>query len=179
MFVFALFASLFPLALLIYGIITMNSSVLFGAVSALASFATAILIQKKFIFLKKATFNLCIAFILMSVFAGTVLGFYELIPWWDKLLHFLSGLLFAQIGKEIYIFYGGNKKNNRLYILFSISFAFGVAGLWEIWEFTGDNILKTNAQGGSLTDTMLDIIFGCVGAPLLFIYTLLFRKNRI
>ena len=45
---------------------------------------------------------------------------------------------------------------------FSIFFAMAVAGGWEIWEFTTDQLLGFASQNNSLIDTMLDIICGTV-----------------
>ena len=44
------------------------------------------------------------------------------------------------------------------------------AGVWEIIEFLGDCILGTNAQLGSLRDTMEDIICGTIGGGLFSLY---------
>ena len=35
---------------------------------------------------------------------------------------------------------------------------------WEIWEFSGDMLFGLSSQGGSLIDTMTDIIAGSCGA---------------
>lgn len=45
----------------------------------------------------------------------------------------------------------------------------GIAALWEIWEFLGDTFLQFNAQMGSLTDTMTDILAALCGAGIFFL----------
>ena len=49
-------------------------------------------------------------------------------------------------------------------VLFSLFLAIAAAGLWEVYEFCGDTFFHLQAQGGSLTDTMTDIIAGSCGA---------------
>ena len=115
------------------------------------------------------TFKTCIAFsllLILSVFCGRTLGFYETVPYWDKALHFLSGFIFARAGKEIYLRLGGSRKSRWLLLCFSLLFAISAAALWEIWEFSGDNLFGLNAQNNSLQDTMLDIILGSVSGTI-------------
>ena len=111
------------------------------------------------------TFKTCIAFsllLILSVFCGRTLGFYETVPYWDKALHFLSGFIFARAGKEIYFRLGGSRKSRWLLLCFSLLFAISAAALWEIWEFAGDSLFGLTSQNNSLQDTMLDIILGSV-----------------
>lgn len=49
-------------------------------------------------------------------------------------------------------------------VLSSLFLAIAAAGLWEVYEFCGDTFFHLQAQGGSLTDTMTDIIAGSCGA---------------
>ena len=125
----------------------------------LAIFA-GILINAKF---RVFSFKTCIAFsllLVLSVFCGRTLGFYETIPYWDKILHFVSGFIFAEAGKEIYLRLGGSCKSRWLLLCFSLFCAISAAAIWEMWEFTGDSLFGLNAQNNSLRDTMLDIILG-------------------
>ena len=47
-------------------------------------------------------------------------------------------------------------------VVFSLLFAIACAGVWEIWEFSTDQIFGFTAQNNSLHDTMWDIICGTV-----------------
>lgn len=134
-------------------------------------------IQKIYAF-KNSTYICLIMFVFLSVFLGKILGVYELIPSWDKFLHFISGFISVQVGKEIYEKLNGEKRNNVLVVFCTLSFSFAVAGLWEILEFTSDIFLKTNAQNNSLSDTMYDIIAGTSGSCMSVIISYLFRKTR-
>lgn len=179
MFKITLFSVIFPAVFSLYSFATMKYSI------ALTSLLTAVLIiafwfvYKKYPVFKLVTYNSFIIFIALSLFAGKALGLYSLIPYWDKLLHFLSGFIFAQIGREIYLNLGGNQKNKILFYIFSLLFAFSIASFWEIWEFTGDKILNTTSQNGSLDDTMYDIILGSLsGIIKVFIIDVFFLKDK-
>ncbi|WP_307400343.1 hypothetical protein [Paenibacillus anaericanus] len=47
-----------------------------------------------------------------------------------------------------------------------------LSGAWEIYEFVVDHLFGLHSQNASLTDTMLDIICGTVGAVVSSIYLL-------
>lgn len=110
------------------------------------------------------TFYASIIFIALSLLFGKEFSFYEIIPFWDLLLHFLSGFITAPIGKQVYTNLKGDVKKRRLMVIFALLFAISLATGWEIYEFTIDSLLKTNSQNGSLSDTMWDIIAGSVSA---------------
>ena len=118
------------------------------------------------------TFYASIIFILLSLLLGKEFSFYEIIPFWDFLLHFLSGFIIASIGKQIYVLLDGDIKNNKFIIVFILCFAISTAAAWEIYEFTTDMILGTNSQNNSLSDTMWDIIAGSLSSA---IYLLTFK----
>ena len=56
------------------------------------------------------------------------------------------------------------KDMNKLFvIIFLFMFSMGVASLWEIMEFSIDNLFGMHTQIGGLNDTMIDMIDGLVG----------------
>ena len=116
-------------------------------------------------FLKKSriSFYLLFSFIIGAMYFGSVFNFYEIIPMYDKFLHLLSGFVASTIGFVIFL----NITNNEINIyksyapaLFSIIFAIAVAAIWEIWEFSTDQLFGFLSQNNSLHDTMWDIICG-------------------
>ncbi|MEW8955409.1 hypothetical protein [Clostridium sp.] len=119
-------------------------------------------------------------FIFISMFLGKINNFYGLISWWDLFLHGMSGPVLVMVGYIIFIrFNNKNIKDNIdpfVITLFALFFSVAMAGCWEIFEFTTDNLLGLNSQGGSLQDTMEDIIAGTLGG--LFMVPLLFRYLR-
>lgn len=108
-------------------------------------------------------------FVLAAVSFASLFGGYELIPCWDKILHFLSGFLFAVLGTVVYF---ANKPGHALdpadafnASLYTWMFAMMSAVLWEIWEyivsFSGADPQQV-AQTG-VGDTMTDIIVCTMG----------------
>ncbi len=98
------------------------------------------------------------------MYLGNVFDFYIIIPMYDKILHLLSGLIIGLIG---YIFFlhvsNGNVEDSfkrYMPMLFSIIFSIAAAGVWEIWEFSTDQLFGFVSQNNSLHDTMWDIICG-------------------
>lgn len=121
------------------------------------------------VYLMEAVFDL---FVCAAVPFASLLGGYELIPLWDKLLHFLSGFLFALLGMAVYF---TKKPGHTLEhadafnaSLYTWMFAMMSAVLWEIWEyavsFFGADPQQVARTG--VGDTMQDIIVCTVGGLL-------------
>lgn len=111
-------------------------------------------------------------FIILSQWAGTYLRAYDIFPWWDVFLHGLSGILIGMFGIILIACFDrkGRLFENESYSLISLIIfltACSSATLWEIGEYLGDIYLGTNAQLGSLTDTMEDMII-CVVVGIIF-----------
>ncbi|MBQ4110103.1 MAG: hypothetical protein IJC74_04395 [Clostridia bacterium] len=138
--------------------------------------AAVFLIRKYTRIFTPYTFYASIVFILLSLLLGKAFHFYEIIPFWDLLLHFISGFITAPIGKQAYFNLKGDVKNLRLMLTFTLLFAVTLAAGWEIYEFAIDSLLNTNAQNGSLSDTMWDIIAGSVSGV---IYVIVLTKQKI
>ena len=107
-------------------------------------------------------------FTVMAQYFGSMLGGYHAISFYDLLLHFSSGILLILVGYLLYTAlvrrYEIDSRAVLLPVLFSLFLAIAAAGLWEVYEFCGDTFFHLQAQGGSLTDTMTDIIAGSCGA---------------
>ncbi len=111
-------------------------------------------------------------FVLAAVPFASLFGGYEWLPWWDKLLHFLSGFLFAVLGMAVYF---AKKPSHALdredafnASLYTWMFAVLSAVLWEIWEylvsFSGADPQQVASTG--VGDTMQDMIVCAVGGLL-------------
>ena len=117
-------------------------------------------------FLKKSrvSFYLLFIFIVGSMYLGSIFEFYEIIPMYDKILHLLSGVVASTIGFVIFLHITNGKGMDicKSYApaLFSIIFAIAAAAVWEIWEFSTDQLFGFASQNNSLHDTMWDIICG-------------------
>lgn len=100
---------------------------------------------------------------------GLAFGWYNKFKFYDVVLHIYGTMLIALLGfMFVYTLYylGKIKLSLRMIGIFTFIFAMAIGGLWEIAEFTTDHVLGTNAQMGSLTDTMGDLIFDGVGGIL-------------
>lgn len=108
-----------------------------------------------------------IIFIYGALFLGEIKQYYFRYWWWDSALHTLSGLSIGFAG--FIILYTLQKKNKIaaspfIIALFSFMFAIGIGGLWEIFEFSMDQIFGFNMQKSGLIDTMWDLILDSIGA---------------
>lgn len=105
-------------------------------------------------------------FDISAVGIGTIVDLYRTVDSYDKIIHFLSGILLAEAGRIIMTHIlkkHGAKELTPVILLFAVNFSCMCAGLWEIYEFTGDQLLGTKMQGKNL-NTMGDIVSGFLGA---------------
>ncbi|GKU24485.1 hypothetical protein [Clostridium folliculivorans] len=138
-------------------------------------------------------------FLYCAIYLGEVQSFYYIVPYWDKVLHTLSGAMFAALSFSVITTL--NKKQYTsanlspiIVAVFAFCFAITLEVLWEIYEFTTDLILKTNMQKyalsngvllvgqAALKDTMQDLIVGSLGAliiSLIFYISLKYKKSWI
>ena len=120
--------------------------------------------KKTFLRKTRISFYLIYSFIFGAMYLGNVFDFYLIIPMYDKILHLLSGLILGMIGYILFVHVsnGETKSSFKRYmpILFSIIFSIAGAAIWEIWEFSTDQLFGFASQNNSLHDTMWDIICG-------------------
>ena len=123
-----------------------------------------------------------IVFIFMAHFLGVICDLYGCIYWFDKFIHFLSGIL-SSLG-AIYIMVKFRKNDNTFFsILCIIGFSFMVAGLWEIFEFTSSCLFGVDPQlvaKTGVSDTMGDIIVAFLGSVIVsmcYHYEFKYNKN--
>lgn len=122
----------------------------------------------------------------LSAAAGSILKLYDKFPGYDRVVHFISGLILGYIG--VYI---GEWLFKRLsvprepfiIILFAGLFSCTCAGAWEIIEFLTDCVMHMGVQHGN-SDTMGDIVAGYLGCILFQMHKLhenraYFSKERI
>ena len=169
-----IFINVIPLIVCIYAFFVKQPHLASNSLLTVGCLVAVIIINKKVSVLSTGTYYSVLILILLSVFVGKGLKVYNIIPLWDKMLHFMSGFVFVSVGKNIYEKIKGNPANKTLTIFFVLSFALAMAGIWEIYEFSIDKLFNLNSQNNSLNDTMLDIIAGSSGS---LIWTLLSFKN--
>lgn len=112
-------------------------------------------------------------FIIFGHFIGSILGIYNEISHYDKIMHTLSGVLTSFIALIILNNINQYKFKNVIFnIVFMIVFSLAVAGIWEIFEFTNDILFQADAQRVAISgvnDTMLDMIVALFGSILVCI----------
>lgn len=118
------------------------------------------------VYLLEIVFN---AFVMAAVPFASLFGGYDLIPYWDKILHFLSGFVFAVLGTVVYFSSKPGRALDRADAfnasLYTWMFAMMSAVLWEIWEyivsFSGADPQQVASTG--VGDTMQDMIVCTIG----------------
>ena len=118
--------------------------------------------------------------------AGSILKFYDRFPGYDRVVHFISGLILGYIGVYLVRWLFGRLSlypEPFVVILFAGLFSFACAGFWEIVEFLTDCVMHMGVQHGN-TDTMGDIVAGYLGGVCFQLHKLFesrkfFTKDRI
>jgi len=118
-------------------------------------------------------------FIFSSLFLGELVEFYLKYWWWDILLHTTSTMALAIISFGIIMVLLNNDKIKTapgMIAIFSALIAIGIGGLWEIFEFSMDQIFGLNMQKSGLVDTMWDLIVATIGATIVSFSGYLYLK---
>ena len=127
--------------------------------------------------------SLAVVFVYMSLFLGEVQGYYARFWWWDIVLHIGSGFLLGILG--FLLVYVLNEKEDieldlhpKFIAFFAFIFAMGMGAVWEIFEFSMDQLFGMNMQKSGLVDTMWDLIVDGVGALIIAMLGWGFLKTR-
>lgn len=117
--------------------------------------------------------TLYLVFLFFAYFLGSIINFYYIIKPYDKIMHFISGVVTAFLALIILVkIKKYDAKHPWFNILFMILVTLAIASLWEFFEFTNDNIFGKDAQKVLTTgvdDTMGDMIAAFIGSVLLSI----------
>lgn len=118
-----------------------------------------------------------IIFIFMAHYLGVICNYYNIIDYFDKIVHTFSGILSASVA---IIILSKVKSNNILFnIIFILSFTWMCAGLWEVFEFVCNALFGGDAQmvvATGVSDTMWDMIVAFLGAIIVSIFYYLKKK---
>lgn len=149
---------------------TFRWTVLFVSLLVLFLTFTPEMIEKRYRICLPVEFEFIIViFIYATLFLGELHGYYTLYWWWDIVLHIGSAIAFGFAGfLVLYILFTKNKiqTNPLLIAVFSFCFAMAIGAVWEIMEFSADQLLGLNMQKSGLVDTMWDLIVDALGALL-------------
>lgn len=141
-------------------------------ISIIVTISALYIIQKLFKIRINEVKNLIyIIFIFMAHFLGVICEFYNYIYWFDKFVHFLSGIVTAFVA--IYLLVKCKKDKNIFFdILVIISLTLAVAAFWEIFEYLSSFYFHMDPQKvltTGVSDTMGDIIVAFLGSVLVSI----------
>ena len=113
-----------------------------------------------------------IIFIFLAHYLGATLELFFKWYMFDKVTHFMSGILSGGVG--ILILEKVECKKLLFNMLFILSFTWFCAGMWEVFEFTCNYLFGGDAQRVVLTgvsDTMWDMIVAFLGSIIVcFVY---------
>ncbi len=92
-------------------------------------------------------FNIAVAvFALFAINFASVLNFYGLIPYYDKILHTTFGIV-GSFGVFILLLYGkGEKLSPWCFFILIMFCVLGTAALWEIYEYIANAIIGSDMQ---------------------------------
>ncbi|WP_405175313.1 hypothetical protein MHI27_30295 [Paenibacillus sp. FSL H8-0261] len=123
-----------------------------------------------------------LVFIAITMMLANLFNMYGVIPYLDKIEHLLSGVILFFVGRFILIKMAKRKGlgglPSNIIIWFAFLFAVAMAGMWEIYEFTVDHLFELHSQNGSLTDTMMDMICGTLGALVASFYLFVEARRK-
>ena len=111
-----------------------------------------------------------LVFIFLAQYLGEIKKFYLIFWWWDLILHAIFGSYAVIIA--LYLIKGLIRKEQKTaeqrFVLFTIVFAFSfsiaLGTLWEMFEFVGDYLFKSNMVKGGLEDTTTDLLVKILAA---------------
>ncbi|MFK7697590.1 hypothetical protein [Paenibacillus sp. HJGM_3] len=114
-------------------------------------------------------------FICLTMFVANIFGMYGVIPHLDDIEHVASGVILGFVGLLVFRQISKNTnletfRSSMIPVWFCWFFAVAMAGCWEMYEFTTDQLLGFHSQGGGLVDTMGDIINGSLGGTVTIMY---------
>ena len=157
---------------IIYGIMRILNNDVYGFLICISIIPVMLIpfLLKKFFYLKisNQVETLYLIFVFFAHFLGSIVNFYDLIPGYDKIMHFISGMLSTFIGLLLLIKLKQYKKINVVFtIIFMIAVTLSIATLWEFYEFISDYIFSKDAQNvitTGVSDTMWDMLMAFLGA---------------
>lgn len=143
---------------------------LFAIVCLILPFGVTRIAHRKRIELPSSFQRITLIFIFLAQYLGEIKKFYLIFWWWDLSLHAISGSYAVIVA--LYFIKGSIRKEHETtdqrFSLFTAIFAFNfsitLGTLWEMFEFIGDYLLKSNMVKGGLEDTATDLLVKILAA---------------
>ncbi len=123
-----------------------------------------------------------IVFVFAAVFLGEWHSYYRRFWWWDIILHLSSGFLLGIAGLLLVYILNEQKKIHLslkpgFISLFGLAFAISLGTVWEIFEFSLDQLFNLEMQRSGLVDTMWDLIVDTIGGMIIAILGYFYLKK--
>lgn len=106
-------------------------------------------------------------FLFVALDMGICMDLYKTVPYFDKAVHFCSGIFSAIVGHYALVYFKANKSPKLFKAMFIMFFSMAIAVMWEFFEFGCDKILGQSMQqlvSVGVDDTMYDLICATIGA---------------
>ena len=108
-------------------------------------------------------------FLFIALDMGICMDLYKTTPFFDKAVHFGSGILSALVGYYALIYFKAWHTPRLFKALFIMFFSISIGVLWEFFEFACDKFLGQSMQqlvSTGVDDTMFDLLAATVGAAI-------------
>lgn len=130
-------------------------------------------------------------FIIIAMVLGIDLNWYGEVlvmangdSYYDKIVHFSSGILVALVGQELFMLHLHRNSNHKSTKWFQMLFLIGCVALvavgWECYEFLYDEIFGGNMQElvkAGVSDTMWDMIASMIGGIICIVCLIQFQNQ--
>lgn len=172
--ILAIFFEIIVINTLITSIISKRWDILSFSILFIVCFTLPFVItyiaNKKKIVLPNGFQLVVLLFLFLAQYLGEIKHFYTMFWWWDVIIHAIFGCYSVIVLFHIinFIFKKRNEVTVHRFVLFLVIFTFcfsiALGALWEIFEFSGDYLFKTEMIKGGLEDTIIDLISDVLAA---------------
>lgn len=153
---------------IVMGFLKFNLFLMFSSLVILFFSALPAMVERTFRITLPVEVDLALtAFIFSHFILGEVQNYYHRYWFFDLILHSSSGILIGLVGFVIIYFFLYSSRvsaNPFLVSVFSVSFSLAAGVIWEIFEFSMDELFGFNMQKTGIVDTMSDLIVDFLGA---------------
>lgn len=102
-----------------------------------------------------------VMFYAVSPLLGSMYKLYYLTSWWDDLLHFSGGVVFAMLGIFMAKFLNRKNKNSLIMCaMFAFCFSLALAVVWEFFEYGMDVIFGMDMQVDTVISSINSYLLG-------------------
>ncbi|MBE6589067.1 MAG: hypothetical protein E7643_02700 [Ruminococcaceae bacterium] len=138
----------------------------FTAVLSLFLFLLPTFVEESFRIKLPASLEIvAVLFVFCANILGEIAGFYIIFPFWDDMLHYTSGFIFAAFGFSLVELLNRHTRFDfylsPIFIsLVALFFAMTVGVMWEFFEFSADMLLGTDMQKDFTVENVNSILLG-------------------